>query len=306
MMLASIAEHEKLKLQNKMKTEDIDKRIGMPDVDAEWEQFEREVIGQETSSTPSERGKKSHKSIILWSLSLAASVALVAGIFLLWNDDKELTGPTVAMANDQRPTPPVSQEEVAIAVETETASLTEQRTDADLLAVTTPSNTETRTTNDNPIAENVIREETVYDVDEEQPHFPGGGTALMEFIKTNLRYPDLAMEYGARGRVIMTFVIDTTGLVSDVRFIRTMRMTYDSLRMSQEDDQTKVKTEIAMLLAAESMRILKMMPRWEPGKRWEPGYPNGKPVNVRYTIPIKFQATEAERQAYLAKKRENE
>ena len=70
-----------------MKTEDIDKRIGMPDVDAEWAKFEREVIGQEA---------KSHKSIMLWGLSIAATVALVAGIFLLWNNNNEQTDEMLA------------------------------------------------------------------------------------------------------------------------------------------------------------------------------------------------------------------
>ena len=57
-----------------MKTEDIDKRINMPDVDAEWARFEKEVIGKKTNST---------KKIWLGGISIAASIILVTGIFLL-------------------------------------------------------------------------------------------------------------------------------------------------------------------------------------------------------------------------------
>ena len=65
-----------------MKTEDIDKRIGMPDVDAEWARFEQEVIGKET--------KASKRSLYSWigSFAIAASVVIVAGLFFLNHDSK--------------------------------------------------------------------------------------------------------------------------------------------------------------------------------------------------------------------------
>ena len=68
-----------------MKREDIDKRIGMPDVDAEWEKFEREVIGQ----------KKASRKSLYWGMGIAASIALLAGYFLFGNDAKE-TRQTIA------------------------------------------------------------------------------------------------------------------------------------------------------------------------------------------------------------------
>jgi len=62
-----------------MKQEDIDKKIGMPDVDAEWAKFEREVIGQEKTS----------RKPLYWAIGIAASIALIAGIFLFNHDDME-------------------------------------------------------------------------------------------------------------------------------------------------------------------------------------------------------------------------
>ena len=94
-----------------MKTEDIDKKIGMPDVDAEWEKFEREVIGKESTS---------HKSVIMWGLSIAASIALVAGIFLLGNASKEQVGNHVAKV--EQPATPKSQEEGTTIPETKAES----------------------------------------------------------------------------------------------------------------------------------------------------------------------------------------
>ena len=70
-----------------MKTEDIDKKIGMPDVDAEWAKFEREVIDKETPS---------HRNVMLWGLSIAASIALVAGIFLFEQGSDEQAETMVA------------------------------------------------------------------------------------------------------------------------------------------------------------------------------------------------------------------
>lgn len=63
-----------------MKIEDIDKKIGMPDVDEEWAKFEREVIDEET--------KPQKRVFIRWTIGIAASIALALGIFL-WGDDEE-------------------------------------------------------------------------------------------------------------------------------------------------------------------------------------------------------------------------
>ena len=297
-----------------MKTEDIDKKIGMPDVDAEWAKFEREVIGEEQAS---------NKSIKMWGLSIAASIALLAGIFLLGNPTKEKADMTVAKV-EQPTTPDV--DEVAttekknapgtdVVSETKTASelfcgrgrprsRPVQRPVEQLLAMTPPSNTKVKMEgNGNKVVEEPdtrqpVEQEKVFSVTEQNPGFPGGDRALQEFIKMNQRYPDLAMEYGAKGRVITTFLIDSLGYVSDIKVFKCTRMSYDTLRLSQEtvEKQEQVKEQIALQLGEESTRILSLMPRWAPGKM------NGKAVNVRYTVPVQFQFSEAEQQMFLAQK----
>ena len=279
-----------------MKTEDIDKRIGMPDVDAEWEKFEHEVI---------DKAHTSNKSVVMWGLSIAASIALVAGIFLLGKASKEQTGNHVAKV--EQPAAPKSQDnvtttetkaeteadissEIKKAPETDIASETKKVAEAKqlsaggMLAMTTPTDTEDKKEDDgNKVVEEPVKQEQIFSVVEQSPSFRGGNRALQEFIKTNKKYPELAQEYGAKGRVVMTFIIDSLGYVSNIK-IHSCKLEYDTLRLSQETEerQEQVKEQIAQQLGEESTRILSLMPRWSPGKI------NGKARNVRYTVPVQF------------------
>ena len=169
----------------------------------------------------------------------------------------------------------------------------------ELLAMETPSEMkEKKVDNGNKAVEEPVKQEQIFSVVEQNPSFPGGKMALEEFIKTNQRYPELAMEYGAKGRVITTFLIDKSGNVSDIKVLRYMRMSYDTLRLSQETEerQEQVKEQITQQLGEESIRILSQMPRWSPGKI------SGEARNVRYTLPVQFQPSEAERWTFLAQK----
>ena len=227
-----------------MKTEDIDKKIGMPDVDAEWEKFEHEVIDKDSTS---------NKSVIMWGLSIAASIALVAGIFLHGNASKEQTDNNIAKV--EQPATPKSQEKVTtipetkaesenkrvsekdIASENKTVSVPMQRPAGEMVAMTTHSETkEKMVDNDNKVVEEPVKQEQIFSVVEQSPSFHGGYRALQEFIKTNLRYPEMAMEYGAKGRVITTFLVDSLGYVSDFKIQRCL-LQYDTLRLSQETEE---------------------------------------------------------------------
>ena len=263
-----------------MKQEDIDKKIGMPDVDEEWAKFEREVIGQPTAS----------RKPLYWGIGIAASIALVAGIFLFGHNTEE---PQQTIAQQTSPTKQiVATEEAAIEATVESiASLekivpniveTKQRPSSGLLAQTTPKATE----------------EAIYDCGESMPKYPGGDRALEEFINNNLRYPDLAMEYGARGRVIMNFLVDSCGYVSNIKPLKYL-FKYDTLCMSREPEERQValKEQIQTLMGEEGTRILSLMPqRWAPANRF------GKFVSVKYNVPIIFNVTDAERETYLAQK----
>ena len=260
-----------------MKTEDIDKKIGMPDVDAEWAKFEREVIDKETPS---------HRNVMLWGLSIAASIALVAGIFLFEQGSDEQAETMVAEA-EKPVVPSVSEADATVPVTEETPVIkeipkTEQHSDAGLLAKATPSDTKKEeTTSNHPATEESVK---VFSSVEQSPGYPGGQKALQEFLKANKRYDGLAQEYGAKGRVITSFLVDSLGYISDIKVVKVMRMSYDSLRLSQETEEMQqlVKQQITAQLSEESKRLVSLMPRWMPGKM------SGKSRNVRYMIPIQF------------------
>lgn len=268
-----------------MKQQDIDKKIGMPDVDKEWAQFEREVIDQKTTS----------RKPLYWGIGIAASIALVTGIFLLnHNAEKQqaiaqqTTNTTeIPTASDNKSAIVAAEEPVALPAKDEPVRMeTEQRPRAELLAQVSPPSAEAK----------------VYDCGEIMPQFPGGDRALMEFIKSNIRYPDLAMEYGARGRVITTFTVDSLGYTSNYKVTKIMKLNYDTLRLSQEsaDRQQQLKQQIEQQLGEESLRILSLMPKWTPGNQF------GHPVNVKYCVPVPFLATEEERQIFLAQRQNEE
>ena len=104
----------------------------------------------------------------------------------------------------------------------------------------------------------------VYDMVEQAPQFPGGPQAMMQFVKDNLQYPQAAKENGIQGRVILQFVVDETGQVTDPKVLRGIDPSLD----------------------AEAIRIAKAMPRWVPGAK------DGKAVAVRYTMPVAFSLNE--------------
>ena len=104
-------------------------------------------------------------------------------------------------------------------------------------------------------------ENKIFDVVEEQPSFPGGAGALMQWLRDNINYPVVAAENGIEGRVIVQFVVSKTGAISDVRVARSVDPSLDK----------------------EAVRVVSSMPNWTPGKQ------NGSAVNVRYTLPVTFK-----------------
>ena len=111
-----------------------------------------------------------------------------------------------------------------------------------------------------PVVEEV--EEEIFVVVESMPEFPGGAQEMMKFIAENIKYPVIAQENGIQGRVICQFVIEKNGSVTDIQVVR-----------SSGDAS----------LDKEAERVIKNMPKWKPGKQ------RGKPVRVKYTIPVAFR-----------------
>ncbi len=95
---------------------------------------------------------------------------------------------------------------------------------------------------------------------EVMPSFPGGEEKLAQFMKDNIKYPKEALDNKKEGTVYVSFVVDETGKITNVRMLKRMAFGMDH----------------------EAMRVVNMMPNWVPGKQ------NGKPVAVQYTLPVKF------------------
>lgn len=96
---------------------------------------------------------------------------------------------------------------------------------------------------------------------EQKATFPGGDAALYKWLSTQINYPADAAEAGITGRVIVSFVIEKDGSISNARVVRSIHPSLD----------------------AEAIRIVKTMPKWIPGKN------NGQPVRVEYIMPISFK-----------------
>ena len=110
--------------------------------------------------------------------------------------------------------------------------------------------------------EPVKEEETkVFDVVEQMPSFPGGPSALMQYLNSNIKYPVVAEENGVQGRVVCTFVVEKDGSITDVRVVKSVDPSLDK----------------------EAQRVVKSMPKWIPGKQ------NGSAVRVKYTVPVTFR-----------------
>ena len=102
--------------------------------------------------------------------------------------------------------------------------------------------------------------QNVYDMVEQMPEFPGGMPAMIDFLQANLKYPEDAIKQNVGGRVLVMFVVEPDGSLSNVEVAR----------------------KVFPSLDAEAIRVVKTMPKWKPGKE------KGKPVRVNFTLPVVF------------------
>ncbi len=110
------------------------------------------------------------------------------------------------------------------------------------------------------VEEEEVAEAEIFLVVEESPSYPGGDEARIRFLQQNIQYPQMARESGIQGTVYVTFVVEKNGSVTDVRVLRGIGGGCDE----------------------EAVRVIKAMPKWNPGKQ------RGKPVRVQFNMPIKF------------------
>lgn len=105
-------------------------------------------------------------------------------------------------------------------------------------------------------------EQTIFEVVEQMPEFPNGGMAgLMQFLSKNIKYPTIAQENGIQGRVTVQFVVNKDGSIVDAKVLR----------------------GVDPYLDKEALRVVNSMPKWKPGMQ------RGKPVRVKYTVPVMFR-----------------
>lgn len=111
------------------------------------------------------------------------------------------------------------------------------------------------------VVEEVEDEQTIFQVVEEQPEFPGGMTALMQYLSKSIKYPTISQENGVQGRVIVQFVVNKDGSIVD----------------------PVVARSVDPYLDKEAIRVVTSMPKWKPGKQ------RGKAVRCRFTLPVTFK-----------------
>ncbi|MBQ9386680.1 MAG: energy transducer TonB [Bacteroidaceae bacterium] len=104
-------------------------------------------------------------------------------------------------------------------------------------------------------------EEAPFMVVEDMPEFPGGTAALLEYLRKNIKYPAICRENNIQGRVIVSFVVNKDGAIVDPEVVKSVNPSLDK----------------------EAVRVISNMPPWKPGKQ------RGKPVRVKYTVPVNFR-----------------
>ena len=98
-------------------------------------------------------------------------------------------------------------------------------------------------------------------VAENMPEFPGGMEALMKYLSKNIKYPSSALDNNIQGRSVLTFVVNKDGSIVDIEVVKSLDAACDK----------------------EAIRVVKTMPKWQPGKM------NGRPVRVKFTLPVTFR-----------------
>ena len=104
-------------------------------------------------------------------------------------------------------------------------------------------------------------DDTPFMVVEDMPEFPGGTAALLEYLKKNIKYPAICREQGIQGRVLVSFIVNKDGSIVDAEVVKPINPSLDK----------------------EALRVISGMPKWKPGAQ------RGKPVRVKYTVPVNFR-----------------
>ena len=104
-------------------------------------------------------------------------------------------------------------------------------------------------------------DDKVYDVCEQMPIYEGGDAALLKYLTDSVKYPELAKKHGVHGRVVIGFIVEKDGSLTDIKVLRPVDIALD----------------------AEALRVVKGMPKWIPGCH------DGQLVRVEYNVPVSFR-----------------
>ena len=124
-------------------------------------------------------------------------------------------------------------------------------------------------------AKNGMNNEETFSVVEQEASFPGGQEAMYRFMADNLIYPRKAREEGIQGRVLLEFVVEKEGTLSNIKVIQTASPELD----------------------AEALRVISIMPKWEPATI------KGQPVRSRFRLPFNFQIQDTPEESKPAKQK---
>lgn len=142
-----------------------------------------------------------------------------------------------------------------------------------------------------PTIQNAIHDDPIFEVVEEPAQYPGGQAALMQYLAQNIRYPKISAENGVQGRVIVQFVVEKDGSLSNFAVVKKSGDTITKNAQSgitvnalgSATEESKVPQEAFDAINAEAVRVLREMPKWIPAKQ------RGQEVRMRYTLPITFR-----------------
>ncbi|WP_444339392.1 TonB family protein [Phocaeicola plebeius] len=212
-----------------------------------------ETYADKNVSNPAEKTKLKMKVVDEEGKPIIAATVLVANT----------TNGTLTDENGNFTLEVVSDQSIQVAyigMSTVTMSVKDCLKKADQTIVLTESDTKKYVKVVASAPQTVVSDDQTFSVVEQMPEYPGGMRAGLEFMARNLRYPTKAREAGKQGRVIVQFVVRKDGSLSDF----------------------KVLCPVDPWLDAEAIRVISTMPKWKPGMQ------DGKPVSVKFTLPVTF------------------
>ena len=136
---------------------------------------------------------------------------------------------------------------------------------------------------------NVQSDDPVFDICEQMPSFPGGDAKLMEFIARNIKYPEVATKNGVQGRVLVKFIVEKDGSLSNAKVLDspktagTTMVVVTAYMPDKEREEAEEHNAGVQALRDEAIRVINAMPKWTPGRQ------NGNVVRCNFVIPVTYR-----------------